>query len=122
MARALTYTHGSLSDQTGLKKLAHDLLRALSLERDTTPSRPLFFICHSIGGLVVKLALTEASRNPKYQPILEHCYGVTFFGKDELHSTIYQYVRLTSHSNSSSRFQLSFHETIRSQHPEASAT
>ncbi|KAJ0114860.1 hypothetical protein J7T55_004602 [Diaporthe amygdali] len=32
-----------------------------------------------IGGLVVKLALTQASRSARYRPILEDCYGVTFF-------------------------------------------
>lgn len=84
MARVLTYTHGGSTARTGLKKLAHDLLRALSLERGARSSRPLFFICHSIGGLVVKLALTEASRNSNYQAILEHCYGVTFFGKNKI--------------------------------------
>lgn len=88
MARVLTYSHGSLNVRTGLKKLANDLLQALILERKANSSRPLFFICHSIGGLVVKLALTEASRNPKYQPILEHCYGVTFFGKDDPNARI----------------------------------
>lgn len=78
-ARVLTYAHSAPVAGTMLKKLAYDLLNALSELRGAL-ARPLFFICHSIGGLVLKLALTEASRNSKFRPLLDHCYGVTFFG------------------------------------------
>lgn len=84
-ARVLTYTHGPLVAGTVLKKLAYDLLKAL-VGRGGAPNRPIFFICHSIGGLVLKLALTEASRNSQFRPLLDHCYGVTFFGKDSIDS------------------------------------
>lgn len=81
-ARVLTYSHGDVVAGTGLKKLAVELLDALA-DRGGATTRPLFFICHSIGGLVLKLALTEASRNSKFRPLLDHCYGVTFFGKND---------------------------------------
>lgn len=81
-ARVLTYAHGELLSGTGLKRLANEFLHALLSERGPGSTRPLFLICHSVGGLVVKLAMTEASRNPKYQNILEHCYGITFFGQE----------------------------------------
>lgn len=79
-ARVLTYDHGDLTDSRTLKTLADDFLSLLCTERaGKITRRPLFFICHSIGGLVVKLALTRASRSARYRSILEDCYGVTFF-------------------------------------------
>lgn len=50
------------------------------IRRQNEP-RPIFFISHSVGGLVVKLALGKASRNPLYESILYDCYGAAFFGK-----------------------------------------
>mgnify|MGYP002620380909 CR=1 FL=1 len=44
-------------------------------------SRPIFFIAHSIGGLVVKNALVRASQSKRYLEIMEFCHGVAFFGK-----------------------------------------
>lgn len=79
-ARVLTYDHGDVTNSRSLKSMADDLLRHILMERIGEPdSRPLFFICHSIGGLVVKLALTHANRNARYRSIVEACYGVTFF-------------------------------------------
>lgn len=79
-ARVLTYDHGDLTENRTLKVMADDLLSSLCTERaGKITRRPLFFICHSIGGLVVKLALTQASRHGRYRFILEDCYGVTFF-------------------------------------------
>ncbi|KAI7776077.1 hypothetical protein LA080_005851 [Diaporthe eres] len=79
-ARVLTYDHGDITPDRSLKTMADDLLSSLCTETaGKIARRPLFFICHSIGGLVVKLALTQASRSSKYRSILEDCYGVTFF-------------------------------------------
>ncbi|KAG6356068.1 hypothetical protein INS49_015453 [Diaporthe citri] len=79
-ARVLTYDHGDMTPDRNLKTMADDLLSSICTETaGKIARRPLFFICHSIGGLVVKLALTQASRSSKYRPILEDCYGITFF-------------------------------------------
>lgn len=79
-ARVLTYDHGDITPDRNLKSMAEDLLSSICTETaGKIARRPLFFICHSVGGLVVKLALTQASRSSKYRPILEDCYGVTFF-------------------------------------------
>jgi hypothetical protein len=43
------------------------------------PSRPLFFVAHSIGGLVVKILLLKA-KVPQYRTIIYNCHGVAFFG------------------------------------------
>lgn len=82
MARVLLYRHRELADHTNLDQLAQDLLENVLLTRDEKQgSRPLFFIAHSVGGLVVKKALVMAGQNARYlRPILYNCHGVTFFG------------------------------------------
>lgn len=82
MARVLLYRHRELTDHTNLDQLAKDLLENVLLTRDDRQeSRPLFFIAHSVGGLVVKKALVMAGQNARYlRPILYNCHGVTFFG------------------------------------------
>ncbi|KAI9647362.1 hypothetical protein NHQ30_003747 [Ciborinia camelliae] len=78
MARVLLYDHGFPKDGDTLKQLANRLLDNIGKLRSIEgESRPLFFICHSTGGLVVKIALNEARRCR--DPILHDCYGVTFF-------------------------------------------
>lgn len=81
-ARVLLYRHRELTDSTTLEGLARDLLENVFRRREGHhASRPLFFIAHSIGGLVVKKALLIASKSEKYRPILFNCHGITFFGK-----------------------------------------
>lgn len=82
MARVLLYRHRELTDHTNLDQLAQDLLENVLLTRDEKQeSRPLFFIAHSVGGLVVKKALVLAGQSARYlRPILYNCHGVTFFG------------------------------------------
>lgn len=81
----MAYDHGDIKEEWTLKSLSTDLLRLLFEERShgtgapEPNNRPLFFICHSVGGLVVKIALTEAYRHPDYRPIAIFCHGVTFF-------------------------------------------
>ncbi|TGO22518.1 hypothetical protein BPAE_0164g00050 [Botrytis paeoniae] len=78
MARVLLYDHGYPKDGDTMKQLASRLLDSIrklrSIEKEP---RPLFFVCHSTGGLVLKIALTDARR--RGDPILHDCYGVTFF-------------------------------------------
>lgn len=81
-ARVMLYRHRELTDHTTLEGLARDLLENVFQRREGHhASRPLFFIAHSIGGLVVKKALLMASKSDKYRPILFNCHGITFFGK-----------------------------------------
>ncbi|PNP49651.1 hypothetical protein THARTR1_09662 [Trichoderma harzianum] len=82
-ARILLYEHPEVSEGTTLNSLATallDELRALRT-RERQQERPLLFIGHSIGGLVVKMALVKASRDSRYESILRECYGVAFFGE-----------------------------------------
>ncbi|KAK0742448.1 hypothetical protein B0T21DRAFT_283607 [Apiosordaria backusii] len=89
IARVFLYRHRHLEEGMNLKSLANDLLEQVqNIRRGSMPkSRPLFFIAHSIGGLVVKSALVRASQKTKYQDIMDDCHGVTFFGTPHLGSS-----------------------------------
>ncbi|PNY28985.1 Uncharacterized protein TCAP_01099 [Tolypocladium capitatum] len=80
-ARILLYEHPEAVEGTTLSSLADALLEELQALRVAEgQERPLVFIGHSIGGLVVKMALTKASRVAGYDNIVRECYGVAFFG------------------------------------------
>jgi len=61
-----------------------ELLCALGDARREDPLRPLLFVCHSLGGLVSKVALMRSnecrSDKPHLYNILESTTGVFFFG------------------------------------------
>ena len=42
--------------------------------------RPIIFVAHSLGGIIVKQALVWARREPRYESIGNHTLGVVFFG------------------------------------------
>ena len=89
VARILLYEHPSVAEGMTLGNLADALLVELRAVRDDENGRsdgparhrPLVFVGHSIGGLVVKMALAKASRDAIYEDILRDCYGVAFFGE-----------------------------------------
>ncbi|KAH7145901.1 hypothetical protein B0J13DRAFT_525420 [Dactylonectria estremocensis] len=82
-ARTLLYEHpASVEGATTLNTLADALLEELQAlrSRESATGRPLIFVGHSVGGIVVKMALVKASRNSRFEDILRQCYGVAFFG------------------------------------------
>ena len=42
--------------------------------------RPIIFIAHSLGGIIVKQALVWANTEPQYQTLKDHTLGIVFFG------------------------------------------
>ncbi|KAG7402509.1 Protein SERAC1 [Fusarium oxysporum f. sp. rapae] len=58
---------------------AENLLQWLKLERRSDPQKPLVFICHSLGGLIVKEALVEATLDVTYRSIVEATRLLVFF-------------------------------------------
>ncbi|KAL2176289.1 uncharacterized protein P884DRAFT_246147 [Thermothelomyces heterothallicus CBS 202.75] len=80
IARVFLYRHRSLENGMTLRSLARDLLDKVEQIHDVPIARPLFFVGHSIGGLVVKEALVLAKGSPQNRTIVDNCYGVSFFG------------------------------------------
>lgn len=81
-ARVMLYRHRELTEGYTLSQAADDLLEHVTHMRSgLKKSRPIFFICHSIGGLVAKLALVKASKEEELRSLIFDCHGMTFFCK-----------------------------------------
>ncbi|KAL4896882.1 hypothetical protein BDV59DRAFT_79815 [Aspergillus ambiguus] len=79
-ARVLLIDPGPFDLHESLDSLAENLLHQIHQERQLTSSRrPIFFICHSTGGLVAKSALVLAGHSDSnLETILTSCYGIAF--------------------------------------------
>jgi hypothetical protein len=70
--------------QNTVYDIAWDFLVALEAERRLEPSRPMLFIAHSLGGIIVKEMLRRSSSchllQPQFHDIFESTIGIMFFG------------------------------------------
>jgi len=85
--RVMTFGYDSalLFSQSEMKLVdfAQDLLTRLHHAREdpVERKRPLVFICHSLGGIVAKLALVLASLNTEqHRDIMKSAFSIAFFG------------------------------------------
>lgn len=89
--RILTYGYDSnvthylkgAANQMTITQHARTLLQKLVDERVDQPNRPLIFVAHSLGGLLVKDAIIESQRcTPKtlHRAVFENCHAMMFFG------------------------------------------
>ncbi|KAH6636027.1 hypothetical protein F5144DRAFT_628115 [Chaetomium tenue] len=81
-----TSLNGTTS-QAGIRDHANDLLVWLSNDREddeTASLRPLVFVGHSLGGVIIKRALTIMAHNIKYQDLWDASRGVMFFSTPHL--------------------------------------
>ncbi|KAK0649694.1 hypothetical protein B0T16DRAFT_136083 [Cercophora newfieldiana] len=91
-SRIFLYQYNSTAvygkDRTTFVDKANDLLEAIRAEREEdgdgvdgegSETRPILFLGHSLGGLLIKQALVNAHNNPKYRPIKEATRGIAFF-------------------------------------------
>lgn len=91
-ARVLTYgydTHirhwaGQPTSRNTIRDIAWDFLVALEADRRVEPARPLLFVVHSLGGIVVKELLRRSSvcrQGQTYlRSVFESTKGIMFFG------------------------------------------
>ena len=69
-----------------ISKHGRDLLQTVARKRVACQGRPLVFVAHSLGGVLVKIALTEATRHPQdgekktLRDIGDSCKGIFFYG------------------------------------------
>ncbi|KAK0716523.1 hypothetical protein B0T21DRAFT_454319 [Apiosordaria backusii] len=79
------YRNDSLA---GIRDLGKTLLSYLTLKRqDVEPSRPILFIAHCLGGIIVKQALHTAHYERDYSRIAKETAGIFFFGTPHLSSS-----------------------------------
>ena len=64
----------------GVREQAMSLLNRIASKREEAEERPIVFVAHSLGGIVVKRALVEAKLDDSYKSIREATYGIAFFG------------------------------------------
>ena len=91
-ARVLTYGYdihtrhelGPVVNGNILYDIAWNLLVALEAGRWVEPSRPVLFVAHGLGGIVVKEMLRRSSdchrRQPHLRSVFESTVGIMFFG------------------------------------------
>ncbi|KAI9828117.1 MAG: hypothetical protein M1832_003644 [Thelocarpon impressellum] len=83
-ARILLYGYNASvafgSSAAGVKEQAETLLETLHSNRELLPLRPIVWVCHSLGGIVVKRALVSAKLNSTYRPTCSATRGIAFFG------------------------------------------
>ncbi|TVY82002.1 Protein SERAC1 [Lachnellula suecica] len=73
-------SNAALSTSTaGVQDQAETLFSRLIWERKAAPNRPLLFICHSLGGLIVKQGLMLCRMNDRLLPLYKSTYGLVFF-------------------------------------------
>ncbi|KAI9859462.1 MAG: hypothetical protein M1824_003803 [Vezdaea acicularis] len=82
-ARVLLFGYNSnvgLDTSTaGVSGAAENLLAKLKNKRQEDPNRPIMFICHSLGGIVVKRAISKARSSLQYQELYKHVQAIAFF-------------------------------------------
>ncbi|MCJ1240785.1 hypothetical protein MMC14_008789 [Varicellaria rhodocarpa] len=64
----------------GVREQAINLLNRVASKREEAEERPIVFVAHSLGGIIVKRALVEAKLDDSYKSIREATYGIAFFG------------------------------------------
>ncbi|KAF8511826.1 hypothetical protein BU17DRAFT_96885 [Hysterangium stoloniferum] len=85
-ARIMTFNHNTAWQANALNKSlndhADDLLRSLDLKREAPEekARPIIFIGHSFGGLIIKQAMVNANLDLQHSNICKQALGFIFLG------------------------------------------
>ncbi|EMD95884.1 hypothetical protein COCC4DRAFT_67698 [Bipolaris maydis ATCC 48331] len=85
-ARIMTYQYNANvmfdSSTAGVQEQAENLLQLISVKRENARSRPIIFIAHSLGGIIVKQALATAYNAPsgEHAAIYVFTFALFLFG------------------------------------------
>ncbi|KAH8703510.1 putative ankyrin repeat-containing protein [Talaromyces proteolyticus] len=83
-ARVFLYQYNSKlvwgGDKASFLLKADEFLEAIRLKRKKTPQRPIIFIGHSLGGLLIEQALVNSHNSRRYGSIEKATTGLVFFG------------------------------------------
>ncbi|KFY84990.1 hypothetical protein V500_08810 [Pseudogymnoascus sp. VKM F-4518 (FW-2643)] len=85
-ARVMAYGYNSAvqfsKSAAGIEAFAEGFLEELLTWRRSTAEtrRPIIFVCHSLGGIVVKEALNKAHERERFAGLRDAVRGITFFG------------------------------------------
>ncbi|KAL7930469.1 hypothetical protein V8C35DRAFT_312716 [Trichoderma chlorosporum] len=86
--RVMLFAYNSSPAKASNSKLldehARMLLACLKDKRKDTPHRPIIFLCHSMGGIVVKSAIVEGKLDPAYSDIVKSTRLFVFFATPHL--------------------------------------
>ncbi|MCJ1383288.1 hypothetical protein MMC17_006401 [Xylographa soralifera] len=63
----------------GVREQAINLLNRIASKREDAEDRPIIFVTHSLGSIVVKRALVEAKLDDTYKSVRAATYGIAFF-------------------------------------------
>ena len=101
-ARILLFAYNSsvLSNASNVPVAGHaqSLLNDIHNKRSEAQEvhRPLIFVSHSLGGVLVKQALIEARLNQRYRCVKASTYGLVFFATPHAGGNRYGHLRMES--------------------------
>lgn len=83
-----THFYKSATNQMTISKHADALMHNVASMRSECRGRPLIFVAHSLGGILVKGALIESGQRPRpeYADLLSSCRAIIFMGTPHLGS------------------------------------
>ncbi|RFU28121.1 hypothetical protein B7463_g8230, partial [Scytalidium lignicola] len=114
VARVLTYGYDASASSfysagcaDAIQKQAHTLIASLQADRNIEGCdyRPIIFICHGLGGILVKKALAYSASRTSAQvvhlySIFVSTYAILFFGTPHTHVNMTRWLELESVQNS----------------------
>lgn len=97
-----THWYKGETNRMTITQHAESLLTELTLNRSECRGRPLIFVAHSLGGILVKSALNESLQmqlnqaQPAYADLQKSCHAVIFFGTPHLGASIAAFGEMVS--------------------------